>query len=292
MNVFTIKDLENLSGIKAHTIRIWEQRYDFVKPARTDTNIRYYSVQELKMVLNIALLNRFGYKISHIARLSEEELSRKVLALTDLEARLTRDVNDLIGAMVDLDMQTFERTLDLHVRLHGIDKTIQLLIFPFLDRIGILWVTNHILPAQEHLVSNIIRQKLIAGIEAAMPFRRSDKSLLLFLPEGEHHELGLLYISYLLKCHGVNVLYLGADVPLKDVSYICRLKQPDYLYTHLTGAGGSFNIDRFLSQTRQLIPEVPMVISGRLARTHLRKIPTGVDLKATLPEMTEFVGQL
>src|ERR1700744_2730943 len=121
MNVFTIKDLENLSGIKAHTIRIWEQRYNFLKPNRTDTNIRYYCNAELKTVLNISLLNRFGYKISHIDRMSEPEIQSKLLALTDNEACQERLVNQLIAQMIDLEIETFERTLDAFILSRGID---------------------------------------------------------------------------------------------------------------------------------------------------------------------------
>ncbi|MEO6541085.1 MAG: MerR family transcriptional regulator, partial [Ferruginibacter sp.] len=165
MHSFTIKDLENLSGIKAHTIRIWEQRYTFLKPSRTGTNIRFYSNEELKKLLNVALLNKFGFKISHIDKMSEEEIKVKILSLNQLEAQQDRIVNTLIQNMVDLDMESFEQVLDDFIMARGIEKTISQIIFPFLEKIGILWLTNHINPAQEHLVSNIIRQKLIVGIQ-------------------------------------------------------------------------------------------------------------------------------
>lgn len=292
MNVFTIKDLENLSGIKAHTIRIWEQRYTFLKPGRTDTNIRYYCNQELKTILNISLLNKYGFKISHIDRMSEEELALKVISLSDKEARQEKMVNDLIAFMIDLDLLAFEQTLDRMILSGGIDKTINQLIFPFLDRIGILWLTNHIYPAQEHLVTNIIRQKLMVGIDGAVAHRQVDKTLVLFLPEGEYHELGLLYVYYLLRHHGAQVLYLGADTPLKDVEFVCKYKNPDYLYTHLTGIAGSFNFEKFLTQAARLMPWIPLIISGQLARTQLKKIPAGVNFKQNLAEVLEFVAKL
>lgn len=292
MNVFTIKDLENLSGIKAHTIRIWEQRYTFLKPCRTETNIRYYCSQELKTVLNVSLLNKYGYKISHIDKMSEQELKNKIFSLSDQEARQERLVNELIAHMIDLDILTFERTLDAYILTHGIDRSISQIIFPFLARIGILWLTNHINPAQEHLVSNIIRQKLVVGIEGAISLRQIPRTVLLFLPEGEHHELGLLYVHYLLRSHGVKVLYLGANMPLKDVEFVSKYKTPDYLYTHLTGITGSFNLEKFLSQVNQRIPDIPLVVSGQLARTHLRKIPPGINFKRSLPEVLEFVATL
>src|SRR5690349_1070506 len=167
MNAFTIKDLENLSGIKAHTIRIWEQRYRFLKPKRTETNIRYYSNDELKTVLNIALLNKYGFKISHIDKMGQEEMQDKILSLSQVQARQERLINSLIQEMVDMNMEKFELMLDEQIRVKGIEKTITQVIFPFLEKIGILWLTNHINPAQEHLVSNVVRQKLMVGIETA-----------------------------------------------------------------------------------------------------------------------------
>ena len=292
MNAFTIKDLENLSGIKAHTIRIWEQRYNFLKPCRTETNIRYYCNQELKTVLNISLLNKYGYKISHIDRMNEQELMNNIISLSDKDAQQERIVNELIAHMVDLDIERFEQLLDTYILTKGIDKAIHHIVFPFLNRIGILWVTNHIHPAQEHLVSNIIRQKLIVGIEGVMTPVRVNKTVLLFLPEGEYHELGLLYIYYLLKTHGIKVLYLGANMPLKDVEFVCRAKNPDYLYSHLTAIAGNFSFEKFLSQISHSIPGIPLVISGQLARTHPRKIPAGVDFRRSLAEVLEFVTLL
>lgn len=292
MNVFTIKDLENLSGIKAHTIRIWEQRYNFLKPCRTETNIRYYCSKELKTVLNIALLNKYGYKISHIDKMSEQELKTKIIALSDCEARQERMVNELIAHMIDLNIEAFEQVLDNYVLNHGIDRAITQIVFPFLHRIGILWVTNRIHPAQEHLVSNIIRQKLVVGIEGAVTLRQVHQTILLFLPEGEYHELGLLYVHYLLRSHGASVLYLGANVPVKDLEFVCKYKNPDYLYTHLTGITGNFNLEKFLSQVSKGIPHVPLVISGQLACTHSKKIPAGVNVKRSLAEVLEFVTKL
>jgi DNA-binding transcriptional MerR regulator len=291
MSVFTIKDLENLSGIKAHTIRIWEQRYNFLKPHRTDTNIRYYCNQELKTILNISLLNKYGYKISHINRMTEQELTTKLVSLPDRKAQQERLVNELIAYMIDLDMDRFERVLDGFILAGGIDKAITQIVLPFLQRIGILWMADHIDPVQEHLAANIIRQKLSVGIDGAMTHRRTDKTVVLFLPEGQHRELGLLYVCYLLKIQGVRALYLGEDMPLKDIEFVCQRKAPDYLYTHLTGSGGDFNFEKFLLQATQRF-STPLVISGQLARARLRKVPGNVQFRRSIPEVLEFVATL
>jgi MerR family transcriptional regulator, light-induced transcriptional regulator len=292
MNAFTIKDLENLSGVKAHTIRIWEQRYSFIKPQRTDTNIRYYSNEELKTILNISLLNKYGYKISHIDKMHPEEIRDKIISLSNVQAQQERIVNEMIRYMVDLDIDKFETLLDNYIIARGVDKTITQIIFPFLERIGILWLTNHINPAQEHLVTNVIRQKLIAGIEGVFTHIQVNKSVLLFLPEGEHHELGLLYMYYLLKSRGVKTLYLGANVPVKDIEFVSKLKKPDYLYTHLTSVGSNFNFEKFLHQVEIRLTDFPLVISGQLTQHYKKKVPSKVNFKHSLQEVIEYVASL
>ena len=209
MTKFTIKDLENLSGIKAHTIRVWEQRYSFLKPSRTDTNIRYYSNDDLKAILNISILNKYGYKISHINTMSVSDVQTRVAELNIADAPQERIVNELIQLMVDLDTAGFEKLIDKQITAAGIEKTIIRIIFPFLERIGILWQTGHINPSQEHLITNIIRQKLIVGIDQAKSLIKVKRSFLLFLPEGEHHELGLLLVCYLLKKKALRYFILG-----------------------------------------------------------------------------------
>lgn len=292
MNFFTIKDLENLSGIKAHTIRIWEQRYNFLKPSRSDTNIRYYSNDELKKILNIALLNKYGYKISHIDRMGDAEVKEKILLLTQVQAQQERIVNDLIQCMVDLNMERLEDILDDHIRSRGIERTITQIIFPFMEKIGILWLTNHINPAQEHLVSNIIRQKLIVGIDGIVTSLKVNKTVLLFLPEGEYHEIGMLFMYYLLKSRGVSTIYLGASIPLNDIEYVVNLKKPDYLYTHLTSVGDNFNFDKFMSTITKKFNGTLIIISGMLTNTYEKKIPAPIHFKKSFPEVMEFVATL
>lgn len=292
MNAFTIKDLENLSGIKAHTIRIWEQRYSFLKPQRTDTNIRYYSNNELRKVLNISLLNKYGYKISHIDSMTEEEMKEKILSLASAEAQQERIINELIQYMTELDLDPFERTLDNYIHARGIEKTITHIIFPFLEKIGVLWMTHHINPAQEHLVTNIIRQKLVSGIESVKSHLKVDKTLLLFLPEGEYHELGLLFMYYMLKSRGVRVLYIGANVPLADVDYVTKLKKPDFLYTHITSVAHNFNFEKFITKISQRISSVPIIVSGHFAQHYKKKVPSNIELKKSLSEVTEYIAHL
>lgn len=281
-----------MSGIKAHTIRIWEQRYSFLKPGRTHTNIRYYSNNELKTLLNVALLNKYGFKISHIDRMNEGEMKERILSLNQLEAQQERIVNTLIQNMVDLDMDGFENTLNNFIAVKGIEKTIQQIIFPYLEKIGILWMTNHINPAQEHLVSNIIRQKLITGIDNISNRVKVNKSVLLFLPDGEYHELGLLFMNYLLKNRGVSTIYLGCSIPANDVEYVLKLKSPDYLYTHLTTVGPRFNFDKFLTIISSRFTGIPIIISGQLTQSYEKRIQPPVHFKKSFAEVMEFISSL
>lgn len=292
MNAFTIKDLENLSGVKAHTIRIWEQRYNFLKPQRTSTNIRYYSNDELKTILNIALLNKYGYKISHIDRMQPGEIREKILSLGDSRAVQERIVNDLLQEMVDLDMDDFERILANYISARGIERTVIQVIFPFLEKIGILWQTGHINPAQEHLVTNIIRQKLIVAIETTVSHFRLGRTFLLFLPEGEHHELGLLFVYYLLKSRGASVIYLGANIPLKDVENLVVLKKPDLAFIHLTSTASGFNFEKFLHGIQQRLGGIETVISGQITHQYKKKIPACVQFKHSLAEVLEYISSL
>jgi len=292
MNSFTIRDLEKLSGIKAHTIRVWEMRYSFLKPRRTDTNIRVYSNQELKTILDVALLNKYGYKISHINRMDGAEICNRLSGLSQLEAQRDVAVNRLIHLMVDSNIDLFEDAINRHIAEKGIEKTIAQLIFPFLEKIGLLWLTGQTNPAQSYLISNIIRQKLILGIESAingtMPV---SKTFILFLPEGHYHELGILYLHYLLKGRGIKTLYLGANVPVKDLEYVVSLKSPDYIYTHLT-THNHFNLDRFLQKLHTAVPDVPVLVSGHLVENYKKEPPPNIGFKKSLNEVVDFLSTI
>lgn len=292
MNAFTIKDLENLSGIKAHTIRVWEQRYSFLKPRRTTTNIRYYSNDELKALLNIALLNKYGYKISRIDQMQPAEIRQTILSLSDPAAVQERMVNELVQEMVNMQMDRFEQVIAGYIAAKGIEETIMDIIFPFLEKTGILWQTGHINPAQEHIVSNIIRHKLIVAIEAAAPARKKDITALLFLPEGEHHEMGLLFIYYLLKSGGVQTIYLGANIPMKDAGYVTQIKNPDLVFIHLTATCPNFSFDKFLTGLAQKISKPDIYISGQLAQTCHNPVPAKVHLMRSLSEVVSLIATL
>lgn len=287
---YTIKELESLSGIKAHTIRIWEQRYRFLKPSRTQTNIRMYNNEELKVLLTVALLNKYGYKISRIDEMPAEQRASAALELQQPQAYNENMVNQMIGCMIDLDSTGFEDLLNSYLTKFSIDDLISGIIFPFLERVGILWQTSRIIPVQEHIVSNIIRQKLVSAIDR-QPFATGSGPLyLLFLPEDEHHELGLLYVYYSLRKTGTRVIYLGANVPLKDMEYIIGVKNPDVLYVHLTSFPRQHSFQKFLNTIGPAAGKAPVLISGAVARNP-RPAPENIVFLKSFAEVKSYITQ-
>lgn len=267
MNRFSIKDIENLTGIKAHTLRIWEQRYGILQPKRTPTNIRYYDAYDLKHVLRIALLNQYGYKISKIHQMTNEEINNLIQKINDSNFQLQAQVNKLLEATLDVDTDLFESLIDRYIKKNSVESAIEELLFLFLEKIGIMWMTDRLVPAQEHIASNIIYRKLTLAIERLPQAAPESPSVLLFLPEGEIHDIGLLYVYYILRKNNKKVIYLGANSPLKDVQYIYELKRPKYLYTHLTSTAESFDVRKYLQALVLAMPDVKIFVSGYMLST-------------------------
>lgn len=289
---FTIKELESLSGIKAHTIRIWEQRYHFLKPDRTSTNIRTYSNEELKTLLTVALLNKYGYKISRIDEMQREQRSQAVLELNHTEARTEYLVNDLIGNMIDLKALEFEELLNNYIQLHGLIQAINIIVFPFLEKVGLLWQTNKLIPAQEHIVSNIIRQKVISAIDSLPEPNKCQSLFLLFLPEYEHHELGLLFVYYLLKKKRFPVLYLGANVPIKDVQYVVQVMKPAMMYLHLTSFPRQVQFEKFLHLLSAKAASCKVLLSGNAVGAYQRTYPANTTPLKSIKEVYSYIASL
>mgnify|MGYP002400386334 CR=1 FL=1 len=286
MNRFSIKDVENLTGIKAHTLRIWEQRYGIVVPKRTDTNIRYYDSDDLKQILKIALLNQHGYKISRIKNMNEEEVNKLLHQASDSEFQYNILINDLLEATVDMDTSRFDTMLNSYIKKNGIEQTVEHLLFGFLEKVGVLWMSDHIMPAHEHLVSNIIVRKIIAAIEKLPQQPKAEQTkYLLFLPEAENHETGLLYVQYFLLKQGKTVIYLGNDTPMEQVRYVSKELNIKYLYTHITAGSGDFDIVRYLKKLSDMHPECMIMVSGLVVqRRKLLNTPANVTILQSLAD--------
>ena len=279
---YSIRDLENLSGIKAHTIRIWEKRYKFIIPHRTDTNIRYYSDEDLKKLLNIAILNNYGYKISKVAFFSDELLHKRVMEVFNEKSTTSAHVDNLILAMIDLDEVNFEKLFSGLILRLGIEKTITEVIYPFLEKTGILWQTGTINPAQEHFVSNLIRQKIIVAIDSQInKVDEKGKQFTLFLPEGELHEISLLFYTYLLKEKGHKVSYFGQSVPLESLKLAEELINTDYFLTTFTTSMNKTGCGEYLSELLVTFPSKTFLVSGQQVKD--------MDLSA-YPRVKKFIS--
>ena len=232
---FTIKDLENISGIKAHTIRIWEKRYNLLQPKRTETNIRFYSSENLQKLLNIVLLNNNDYKISKIAALSDEDIIIKSRELALNSAVNDEAINALKVSMFQFDKVLFNNAYNILLQKKTFREIFKDVFIPFLDHVGLLWQTETLLPAHEHFMSNLISQKIQLNTENLQyNITNASKTFVLFLPENEIHELGLLYLNYELVLRGFHTIYLGQSLPLNNLNYFLELDREICFITSLT----------------------------------------------------------
>ena len=215
---FSIKDLENLSGVKAHTIRIWEKRYNLLEPMRSDTNIRSYDLANLQKILNVALLIENGYKVSKIASIKEDELYRKVRELMIEKSDSLHSVNSFKLAMLNFDQQLFDHTYNQLLAQSSFREIFLNVFLRLLNDIGMLWVTKTITPAHEHFISTLIKQKLLLNIERVQTINSNpEETYVLYLPMNEIHELGLLYVHFELLLKGKKSIYLGPSVPVENL---------------------------------------------------------------------------
>jgi len=293
MNRFSIKDIENLTGVKAHTIRIWEQRYGILTPKRTSTNIRYYTSDDLKIALRIALLNDHGYKISRIHKMNNDEMNAVIHKITDSDFKLQLVINELLEATLAMDMDAFEQLINMYQQTYGTERTIEDLIFQFLDKIGLMWMTDRMFPAQEHLASNVVYRKLAVAIESLPPkeFVNAPK-ILLFLPEGEIHDLALIYVHYLALKHTKNVIYLGPNTPLKEVEYVCEIHDPAYLYLHMTSVVEEFDGNKYLQKLGKTFAGRKIFVSGSMLRAK-KYVPTAnMQFLYSLGEVKQVINSL
>lgn len=289
MLLFTIKDIEQLSGIKAHTIRIWEQRYTFLKPKRTGSNIRYYTSNELKTILDISLLNKYGCKISQANQLLPGEVEERINSLSTAEAMLDRLLNELLKCMADININGFENILNEFTLKQNIHQTIACLISPFMDKARILLPGTNLIPLHHQPIINIFRQKLVKAIESISNPPSTNKTIILFLPENESYELGLLNMNYILKNKGMNVIYLGADVPVKDVEWVIIAIKPDFIYTNLNSSKLR-TYERLLQEIKQQFKNTITVIAGPVPGKWKNDDSNHIYLMPSMQEAYDFIN--
>ena len=235
-NSFSIKNLEHLSGIKAHTIRIWEKRYNLFEPERTDTNIRLYNLENLQKLLNVTLLYNNGYKISKIASFNSQEITENVHKLT-----INKNADDWsIGlfklAMINFDQRLFTKTFNDLLDQFSFSEVFKNVFVPLMNELGVLWQTNSISPSHEHFITSLVKQKIHAMCEDLQQksTRRTDRRFVLFLPDNEIHELGLLYLQYEVLNNGFQCVFLGQSVPIESLNNLVDIGEPITFITYFT----------------------------------------------------------
>lgn len=253
---YSIKDLERLTGIKTHTIRIWEKRHGIIQPDRTETNIRFYSDKELQQLLNISILNRNGLKISQISEMSQQEIVAAVAKLSFSHELVEADINNMVIAAVDLQEDQFERVLNSCLIKLGFERTFCEVIFPLFEKLGILWQIGRINACQDRFITNLVRQKLLVAIDGLSGTNQEIKgTFLLFMPSGHDYEIGLLFANYLLRKNGYQVVYLGPSVPFEHLERLDYPQKFSNLFIGMSLSVSPKENSKYLKKLRKVFPD-------------------------------------
>ena len=289
---FSISDLEQLSGIKAHTIRMWEQRYDLLRPERTATNIRLYSEDDLRRLLNVTTLCGRGQRISQVARLTDLELNAAVLACCDDDHDYHLQVNVLLAAMLGFDEIGINQLFNDATARLGFENMMLRIAYPLLQRIGLMWLAGAVNPAQEHLLTHLLRQKMLAATDILPGVPTTAPRWVLFLPEGELHELALLFMNYALRARGQHTLYLGQNLPIAELAAVCETYQPDAVVAVLTLKPERGRVAEFAQEVSALCQGKLLVLYGPLARQEGLELPANCVAPVLMTDFLALVPTL
>jgi DNA-binding transcriptional MerR regulator len=289
---YQINDLERLTGIKAHTIRIWEKRYRIVEPFRTSTNIRYYDDAQVRKLLNVSTLLESGLKISKVAALSEQQINEQIQRLRERpeEDTVCRSfINDLVVFMLSYDEAAFEKTFSAAVTRFGLYDAMIRVIYPFLYKVGMLWSVAETMPAQEHFASCIIRRKLLAACDGLPPATRSDLKFVLFLPPEEWHDIGLIFSDYLIRSKGVPVLFLGQNVPYDNLDIVVTKSKPTHLLTFFVTGRPQKEIKKFLEEFSSKHLEINILLAVSVFRSGEIELPANARILSGPTDLLSLV---
>ncbi len=292
--VLSIKDLENLSGIKAHTIRIWEKRYNLLEPVRTDTNIRTYDVSSLTKLLNVTLLINHGYKISKISKYNSEQISQLVKEITTKINSNSHAISAFKRSMMEFDQALFFRTYDELLAQKSFREVFYQVFIPLIEEIGLLWQTNTIVPAHEHFISYLIKQKILvntAQIQTNTP-SRTDTVFVLYLPMHEIHELGIMYLNYEILSMGYQSIFLGESLPVENLKEFTQIFEDVTFLSYFTVEPNPEELDHYIVNVRDniLTSNSRLWVTGRLAM-HINPKSTNDQIK-TFSSIAEIINEL
>ena len=292
MSTYSIADLQQLSGIKAHTIRIWEQRYNALKPKRSAGNTRYYDDDQLRRLLNMVTLMEQGGRVAEICTLSDkaiaELLDRAYTRKTEAGPSEEHFISPMLQAGLSYNEAAFEKTFAAALVRYGWTETYFRVLLPVLNRVGLLWGKATMSPAQEHFLSHLVRQKLMAAIDSITTPPSGDDTWLLFLPENEHHEIGLLFAQYYLRTKGKRVIYLGADVPLPVLKEALKSIPATHLYTFLVHQGWNEDAKYLVQQIRKVAPKQQLLLSGNEKAIGQLTLPVKTAAINSLPDLESW----
>jgi len=292
MSKYSIKDLEKITGVKAHTIRVWERRYAIIQPERTETNIRYYSDNDLKRLLNIAMLNDAGIKISHLAKLTSIDLEAKVMELSRSNKVEAFAIEKLTMATVNFNEDLFESILSKSLLKQGMEDTITKVLFPFFERVGILWQVGSISPAQEHFISNLIRQKLFSAIDSCSGQRvENAKKIIFYLKEDELHEVSILFYNYIARRNGLRTLYLGQDLPFKDLISAVDDYKPNLIVTSFISPINPESLNKYLMNLSQSLDKVELNVTGLQLKQDEIIVPQNITILDSPDKFKEVISK-
>ncbi len=293
MAVYSIKDVEKLTGIRAHTLRAWEQRYDLITPRRSKTNVRYYQEEDLRELSGIALLKKNGLRISTIAEMSPEERAEQVAAVSCFNVSAETQLDALTLSIVEMDDYRFGLIVDTNIEQRGFEETMMEVVYPFIDKLGLLYFTGSVTHAQESFVGGLIRQKILAAIDRLPATPKANRPVFaLFLPEGERQDLSMLFIQYLIKKRGFSSLYLGPGIGPGDLADVCRVTRIDYLFTLLSNTFVERPVDELVEEILERCPAPRLLLSGYQATLHNFGSYGRVDKVAGLREMLTYLDRL
>ncbi len=293
-NVFSIKDLENLSGIKAHTIRIWEKRYDVLQPMRTDTNIRTYDLASLQKLLNITLLHNYGYKISKIAEYPVDKIPEMVREIVSAKSAKSHAISDFKMAMMNFDQAKFLKTYDDLLSNKSFKEVFYEVFIPLMTEIGLLWQADTITPAHEHFITYLIKQKLLVNTEKVQILEptRNDKVFVLYLPYNEIHELGLMYLNYEILSNGYRSIYLGESVPTESLKDLKRYFNDIVYISYITVEPNKEEVNSYVKLiNEEIIDETTQVWYIGKMTDYIDKSKISINSRI-FPSIMELVNEL
>jgi DNA-binding transcriptional MerR regulator len=293
--IFSIRDLENLSGIKAHTIRIWEKRYNLLTPERTDTNIRTYSLSSLQKLLNITLLYDNGYKISKIAKIPESEIPNTVREVVSKKTSKSQNLNAFKLAMMNFDQTIFFETYDKLLSTQSFREVFKDAFIPLLNEIGLLWQTDTISPAHEHFITSLIKQKILVNTERIQHQKptKTDKVFVSFLPENEIHDIGILYLNYEILLKGYKVVYLGQTIPIENLTDLLKYFDNIYFISYFTVKPDKTEIANYLEEFKLYLRDTSSphlwILGRQIQHLERTKLPSFVKTFTSIEEVVHHL---